>query len=132
MRPWRRPIRANCSTNFTTGLLGSNPSAAASLMEGLEEYLTVARLRLPPKIRETFSSTNAIESGFSIVEHICQQVKRCQGSDHRLPWVGSALLFAESRWNRIQRYRHMTVLINALNAAYQFRCGITMQPSKRR
>lgn len=102
-------------------LVQSNPSAAASLMEGLEECLTVAELRLPPKLRDTFSSTNCIESGFSIVEHICQQVKRWQGSDHRLRWVGSALLFAESRWNRIHGYRHMPMLINALHAAYQLR-----------
>lgn len=104
-------------------LAQSNPSAAASLEEGLEECLTVAELRLPPKLRQTFSSTNCIESGFSIVEHICQQVKRWQGSDHRLRWVSSALLFAESRWNRISGYRHMPVLINALNAAYQLRCA---------
>jgi transposase-like protein len=104
-------------------LLQSNPSAAASLMEGLEECLTVSELRLPPKLRETFSNTNSIESGFSIVDHICQQVKRWQGSDHRLRWVGSALLFAESRWNRIRGYRHMSVLINALIAAYKLRCA---------
>jgi putative transposase len=104
-------------------LMQSNPSAAGSLMEGMEESLTVAELRLTPKIRETFSSTNCIESGFSIVEHICQQVKRWQGSDHRLRWVGSALLFAESRWNRIHGYRHMPMLINALNAAYSLRCA---------
>ena len=104
-------------------LLQNNPSAAASLMEGLEESGTVAELHLPLTLRETFSSTNCIESGFSIVEHICQQVKRWQGSDHRLRWVGSALLFAESRWNRIQGYRHMQMLINALNAAYQLRCA---------
>jgi putative transposase len=104
-------------------LVQSNPSAAASLMEGLEECLTLSELRLPPKLRETFSSTNCIESGFSIVEHICQQVKRWQGSDHRLRWVGSALLFAESRWNRIHGYRHMPVLSNALHAAYQLRCA---------
>ena len=60
---------------------------------------------------------------FSVVDRICQQVKRWQGSDHRLRWVGSALLFAESRWNRIQGYRHMPVLINALNAAYRLRCA---------
>lgn len=104
-------------------LLQSNPSAAASLMEGLEECLTVSELRLPPQLRQTFSSTNCIESGFSIVEHICQQVKRWQGSDHRLRWVGSALLFAESRWNRICGHRHMPMLINALNAAYRLRCA---------
>ncbi len=104
-------------------LLQSNPSAAASLAEGLEECLTVAELRLTPKLRQALSSTNCIESGFSLVDRICQQVKRWQGSDHRLRWVGSALLFAESRWNRIHGYRHMPVLINALNAAYQLRCA---------
>jgi putative transposase len=104
-------------------LLQSNPSAAASRMEGLEECLTVSELRLPPKLRETFSSTNCILSGFSMVEHICPQVKRWQGSDHRLRWVGSALRFAESRWNRIPGYRHMPMLINALHAAHQLRCA---------
>lgn len=104
-------------------LLQANPSAAASLMEGMEESLTVCELRLPPKIRNTFSSTNCIESGFSIVDRICQQVKRWQGSDHRLRWIGSALLFAESRWNRIHGYRHMPMLLNALNAAYGLRCA---------
>lgn len=103
-------------------LLQSNPSAAASLAEGLDESLTVAELRLTPKLRETLSSTNCIESGFSVVDRICQQVKRWQGSDHRLRWVGSALLFAESRWNRIHGYRHLPMLINALNAAYRLRC----------
>jgi putative transposase len=104
-------------------LLQSNPSAAASLAEGLDECLTVSELRLTPKLRDSLSSTNCIESGFSVVDRICQQVKRWQGSDHRLRWVGSALLFAESRWNRIHGYRHMPVLINALNAAYRFRCA---------
>jgi len=104
-------------------LLQANPSAAASLMEGMEECLTVSELRLPVKVRETFSSTNCIESGFSIVDHICHQVKRWQGSDHRLRWVGSALLFAETRWNRIHGYRHMPMLINALDAAYRLRCA---------
>jgi len=104
-------------------LLQKNPSAAASLMEGLEESLTVTELRLPPKLRQSFSSTNSIESGFSIVDRICQQVKRWQGSDHRLRWVGSALLFAESRWNRIHGYRHMPMLINALNVVYKLRCA---------
>ena len=104
-------------------LLQSNPSAAASLAEGLEDCLTVAELRLTPKLRQALSSTNVIESGFSIVDQICDQVKRWQGSDHRLRWIGSALLFAESRWNRIHGYRHMPVLITALKTAYAVRRG---------
>jgi putative transposase len=104
-------------------LMELNPSAAGSLAEGMEETLTVTDLRLTPRLRQTLSSTNAIESGFSVVAKICTQVKRWQGNDHRLRWVASALLFAESRWNKIHGYRHMPVLNNALNAAFRLRLG---------
>ena len=100
-----------------------NPSAAASLMEGLAETLTLHELRITPRLRRTLSSTNAIESGFSMVETICRQVKRWQGSDHRLRWVASAILFAESKWNKIHGYRHMPVLVKALEAAWRQRTG---------
>lgn len=104
-------------------LLEINPSAAGSLVEGLEETLTLVDLRLPSKLSQMLTSTNGIESGFSIVEKICRQVKRWQGSDHRLRWVGSALLFAETRWNRLHGYRHLPVLISSLQAAYRIRTG---------
>jgi transposase-like protein len=102
-------------------LMQDNPGAAASLAEGLDETLTVIDLRITPKLRGTLSSTNAIESGFSLVEKICGQVKRWQGRDHRMRWVGSALLFAESRWNKIHGYRHLPILVNALNVAWRLR-----------
>jgi putative transposase len=104
-------------------LAEANPSAAASLAEGLEDTLLALELRIPPRLRRSLASTNGIESGFSLVEKICRQVKRWQGSDHRLRWVGSALLYAESRWSKVRGYRHMPVLINALEAAYRLRCG---------
>jgi len=104
-------------------LMEENPSAAASLAEGMTETLTVSELRLTPKLRSALSSTNAIESGFSLVANICRQVKRWQGSDHRMRWVGSAIVFAESRWNKIHGYRHMPVLVKALDAAYRLRVG---------
>jgi transposase-like protein len=100
-----------------------NPSAAASLAEGMEETLMVNELRLTPRLRQTLASTNAIESSFSVVAKICGQVKRWQGSDHRLRWISSALLFAESRWNKIHGYRHLPVLHNALEIAYRIRTG---------
>ena len=102
-------------------LMEAYPSAAGSLAEGLDETLTVAELRLTPRLRQTLSSTNAIESSFSVVGRICSQVKRWQGSDHRLRWVGSALLYAESHWNKLHGYRHLPVLINALDVAYRLR-----------
>ena len=100
-----------------------NPSAAASLAEGMEETLTVNELRLTPRLRQTLSSTNAIQSSFSVVAKICTQVKRWQGSDHRLRWISSALMFAESRWNKIHGYRHLPVLCHALEIAWRLRTG---------
>lgn len=104
-------------------LLETNPSAAASLAEGLEETLTVIHLRLTPPLRKSLCSTNAIESSFSTVVKICRQVKRWQGKDHRLRWISSSLLFVESHWCKLHGYRHMPVLVKALETAYRLRVG---------
>ena len=104
-------------------LMKENPSAAASLAEGMDETLTVIDLSLTPRLRQTLSSTNVIESSFSLVDTICKQVKRWQGSDHRQRWIGSALMYTESRWNKIHGYRHLPGLVKALEAAYQLRKG---------
>lgn len=102
-------------------LLEDNPSAAASLAEGLEETLTVIELGVAPKLRRSLASTNGIESSFSLVDRICRRVKRWQGSDHRLRWVASAISFAESRWNRLAGYRHIGVLVTALKTNFELR-----------
>jgi transposase-like protein len=102
-------------------LLTANPSAAASLQEGLDETLTVLDLRVSKTLRRSIASTNGIESSFSLTERICRQVKRWQGSDHRLRWVGSSLLFTESRWNRIQGYGQIEALVSSMKAEYALR-----------
>jgi transposase-like protein len=102
-------------------LLTDNPSAAASLAEGMEETLTVVDLAVAPRLRRSISTTNGIESGFSVCARVCRQVKRWQGSDHRLRWVGSTLLFAESRWSRLHGYRHISALVSAIKSAYALR-----------
>lgn len=55
-----------CRTIQSLELLTDNhvylyPRAADSLREGLEETLTVHRLKLPRRLRQTHSSTNAME-----------------------------------------------------------------------
>ena len=62
-------------------LMDLNPSAARSLEEGLEETLTVHKLRVPDQLRRTLCCTNVIESAFSIVETVCRNVKRWQVGD---------------------------------------------------
>ena len=53
-----------------------NVSAAASLREGLEETLTLHRLELPEALRKSLSSTNLIESAFSVARDVTGRVKR--------------------------------------------------------
>jgi putative transposase len=101
-----------------------NPSAAASLMEGFDDTLMVHELGVHARLRRSLTSTNGIESSFSVVGKICKQVKRWQGSDHRLRWVASAMLYAESRWNRLHGYRHLPLLLHNLQKAYEVRCTL--------
>lgn len=103
--------------SLLTELMHLNPSAAHSLEEGLEETLTMHRLRLPWDLRRTLSSTNLIESAFSTVGIVCRNVKRWQGGDQYLRWVASGLLWAESRWNRIHGYRELPILVKELELA---------------
>jgi len=98
-------------------LMELNPSAARSLEEGREETLAVHRLRVPPTLRTSLASTNMIESAFSMVETVCRNVKRWHSGDQYLRWVGSGLLWAESRWNRVHGYREIPLLVKELELA---------------
>jgi transposase-like protein len=91
-----------------------NPSAARSLEEGMEETLTVHKLRMPEMLRKSLASTNIIESAFSIAEELCRRVKRWREGDHRERWAGSALLLAESKFRRVKGYKEIPQLLSAL------------------
>ena len=97
-------------------LMDLNPSAARSLGEGMEETLTLHRLHVPMQLRKTLTSTNVIESAFSIVERVCRNVKRWHAGDQRERWVGSGLLVAQKQFRRITGYKQIPVLIRELEA----------------
>jgi transposase-like protein len=92
-----------------------SPAAAASLEEGLEETLTVVRLGVPELLRKTLSTTNPIESAFSVAESVTRRVKRWRDGDMRQRWCVAGLLDAESRFNRIKGYKHLPQLLAALD-----------------
>jgi putative transposase len=101
-------------------LMHLNPSAARSLEEGLEETLTVHKLRVPDQLRRTLSCTNVIESAFSIVETVCRNVKRWREGDQIERWVGSGLLVAEQQFRKVIGYRQIPLLLSAMaNAVSQ-------------
>lgn len=95
-------------------LLRLNESAAHSLEEALEETLMVHRLGVPDILRKSFSSTNLIESAFSLGRTVMRNVKSWQDSHQVQRWTATALLEAEQRFNHIKGYQSMAVLLNAL------------------
>ena len=97
-------------------LMDLNPSAARSLGEGMEETLTVHRLLVPTQLRKTLAGTNVIESAFSIVEQVCENVKRSHGGDQRERWVGSGLLVAQKQFRRVTGHKQIPALIGELEA----------------
>jgi len=90
------------------------PSAAASLREGLEETLTVHRLKVPGLLRQTLCSTNPIESANSIARQTTGRVKNWQNGTQVLRWLTAGFMQAERGFRRINGYRQMPILINAL------------------
>jgi len=103
-----------------------NPSAARSLAEGMEETLTVHKLRVPELLRKSLASTNIIESAFSVAEELCRRVKRWREGDHRQRWAGSALLLAESKFRRVRGYKEISALLAAL-ADHGIKKGLAMK-----
>jgi len=98
-------------------LASINQAAAQSLEEGFEETLTINRLDLSPPLRRLFASTNLIESCLSRASDLCRNVKHWREANMARRWTGTALLEAEKRFHRIQGYREMPLLINALGKA---------------
>ena len=91
-----------------------NPSAAASLREGLEETLTVHRLGVKGLLRKTLCSTNAIESCFSVTRTITDRVKRWQNGGMVQRWAVAALLRAEKKFRKIKGYKDIPKMLVAL------------------
>jgi putative transposase len=91
-----------------------NPSAAASLREGLEETLTVHKLEVAGLLRKTLQTTNPIESCFSVSRTITSRVKRWRGDDMVQRWAVASLLRAEKNFRRVKGYKEIPKLIAAL------------------
>jgi putative transposase len=52
------------------------PSVAASILEGLDEMVTVNRLGLPTPLQRSLACTNSIENMMGTVRRVCRNVKR--------------------------------------------------------
>jgi transposase-like protein len=95
-----------------------HPGAAASLLEGLEDTLTVTRLGLSSRLQRTFKSTNPIESMISISRTVADNVKRWRSGTMALRWTAAGLLEAEKQFRRVNGHREMELLRRALERQF--------------
>lgn len=78
-------------------------AAAESLREGLDRLLTLHRIGMDAALRESFYTTNLIDSAFSNPRSHLNRVKRTRGNtDQAVRWIGSLLLAQEQQFRRVR------------------------------
>jgi transposase-like protein len=95
--------------------------AAGSLREGLEETLTVLKLRLPRTLTRSLSTTNAIENLMGAIRRVSRRVARWRSGSMIRRWVGLAIFDAQRRFRRVKGHREIPLLIEALGRLQQSR-----------
>ncbi len=87
-----------------------NRNAANSLLEGLEETLTLHRLQLHEVFKRSFSTTNIIENVNSQIGRFTRNVKYWKSSDQRQRWIAAGLLEAEQRMNKVINHNKLLLM----------------------
>jgi putative transposase len=104
--------------NLARRLEQQAPGVAASILEGLDEILTVIRLGLPAALRRSLACTNIIENMMGTVRRVCRNVKRWQDASMALRWTSAAMREAAKGFRRLKAYKQLSALRTAL-AAHQ-------------
>jgi putative transposase len=94
------------------------PGVSGSLLEGLDEILTVTRLGLPPELRRSLACTNIIENMMGTIRSVCRNVKYWASASMALRWTAAAMLEAKKGFRRLKAYQQLPALRTAL-AAHQ-------------
>ena len=92
----------------------TQPGAAASLREGLDQTLTVLRLGVPPTLARTLRSTNCIESMISVCREHADNVKRWRDGQMALRWCAAGMVEAGKQFRRVNGHLHLPALRTAL------------------
>ena len=94
------------------------PGVSTSILEGLDEMLTVIRLGLPSSLRRSLACTNIIENMMGTVRRVCRNVKRWRDASMARRWTAAAMQEAVKGFRRLKAYRQLPMLRTAL-AAHQ-------------
>jgi transposase-like protein len=92
----------------------THPGAAGSLREGMEETLTVIRLRIKGKLKRTLESTNPCESMIDTVRTTQRNVKNWSSGEMGLRWTSAGMLEAEKQFRKVIGYLDLPRLAVAI------------------
>jgi putative transposase len=102
--------------NLARRLDQAAPGVGASILEGLDEILTVNRLGLPPPLRRSLACTNGIENMMGTVRRVCRNVKRWRHAAMALRWTAAGMLEAAKGFRRLKAHKNLSALQAALLA----------------
>jgi putative transposase len=94
------------------------PGVAGSILEGIDEMLTVNRLGLPPSLRRSLACTNIIENMMGTIRRVCRNVKHWRDASMALRWTAAAMQEAAKGFRRLKACKQLPLLRAAL-AAHQ-------------
>ena len=89
---------------------------SASILEGLDEILTVTRLGLPLELRRSLACTNIIENMNGTIRQVCHNVKYWQGASMALRWTSAAMCEAAKGFRKLKAHKQLPMLRAALTA----------------
>ncbi|HEY2758739.1 MAG TPA: IS256 family transposase, partial [Pseudolabrys sp.] len=93
--------------NLARRLEHDAPGVSASILEGIDEILTVSRLRLPADLRRSLACTNIVENVMGTVRRVCRNVKRWRSASMALRWTAAAMQEAAKGFRRLKAYKHL-------------------------
>src|SRR3974390_681731 len=105
--------------NLAQRLERDAPGVSKSLLEGLDEILTVSRLGLPTELRRSLACTNIIENMMGTVRRVTRNVKRWSSPAMALRWTAAAMHEAKKGFRRLKAYKQLPALRAALAAHYE-------------
>ncbi len=100
--------------NLARRLEQQAPGVAGSLLEGLDEILTVVRLGLPAELRRSLACTNIIENMMGTIRRVSRNVKRWHDASMALRWTSAAMLEAAKGFRRLKAHKQLSALRTAL------------------
>jgi len=105
--------------NLAQRLEREAPGVSRSILEGLDEILTVSRLGLPAQLRRSLACTNIIENVMGTVRQVSRNVKRWQSASMALRWTAAAMLEAKKGFRKLKAFKQLPALRAALTKHYQ-------------